>query len=665
MAQELAELRKLAGSNGVKKGPAELTTSIDGPGSPNRRSWIEDSLAEDSEPKDADFAKTHRWEVLVAVLLVLAAQALGYTAGLSRAASLGQNTLASGGGTFASLAAGVGEDAIGGATTTLKATATAMSGILVTEHGQATTLAIALVLSSIVLAPIALTRAGSRVAMVLTAAMPTAYVWLLPVAAKLGFANSMEVLMSHGEADVVGVMTTPQATGWMVALYSLPLFALLRAADVGGRGPQYASQLRSTGVATVVLFYLWLLVGCWMRAPVRYSFPAHGETREENTEYLRSVGRPIPPGAEFQVSPPYATFTYPFRHPEHPGARYADLVLFALTMAALAAHAFTHRAARRIERGGAVLCIFLPCLSAFAALAFSADGYFRAKWGAWGEGALFDGWPLAVSQALGLTGLAFLPLLLLPEQIGVDYNTKLKERRATKLNSGRSLFAPLVAIFTFVTLPEVFRRYSFLADSNFHVDSRMDLSDHDILGAPCSAVDGTASLSSYVDSPFYAVLLALVFFFPLLDMSASSEKRSKVVKFDSALSQSLCVALALFVAFPLSYDAELHRAISVAFFIIAAARSLTESWNRPKVVAVLCVLKFVAAIGAILVNVPLTAKYSPAFHLGGYVPCLDATPWVAESAALGLVILTTTVNIFMSRHENNDRYKHLAGSVLY
>jgi hypothetical protein len=269
LAQELAELRKLAGSNGVKKGPAELTTSIDGPGSPNRRSWIEDSLAEDSEPKDADFAKTHRWEVLVAVLLVLAAQALGYTAGLSRAASLGQNTLASGGGTFASLAAGVGEDAIGGATTTLKATATAMSGILVTEHGQATTLAIALVLSSIVLAPIALTRAGSRVAMVLTAAMPTAYVWLLPVAAKLGFANSMEVLMSHGEADVVGVMTTPQATGWMVALYSLPLFALLRAADVGGRGPQYASQLRSTGVATVVLFYLWLLVGCWMRAPVR------------------------------------------------------------------------------------------------------------------------------------------------------------------------------------------------------------------------------------------------------------------------------------------------------------------------------------------------------------------------------------------------------------
>jgi hypothetical protein len=76
-------------------------------------------------------------------------------------------------------------------------------------------------------------------------------------------------------------------------------------------------------------------------------------------------------------------------------------------------------------------------------------------------------------------------------------------------------------------------------------------------------------------------------------------------------------------------------------------------------VKLLCVLKLVAAIGAILAILPLTAKYLPPVHLGGYVPCLHATPWVAESAALGLVILTTTVNIFLSRHENNDRYKHL------
>ena len=119
-------------------------------------------------------------------------------------------------------------------------------------------------------------------------------------------------------------------------------------------------------------------------------------------------------------------------------------------------------------------------------------------------------------------------------------------------------------------------------------------------------------------------------------------------------------------AFPLSYDAELHRAISVAVFIIAAARAVTEgSGDAPKVVAVLCFLKFIAAIGAIATHLPLTEKYIPAFHLGGFVPCLDATPWVAESAALGLVILTTSVNIFMKRHKNNDRtvkeYKHLTG----
>lgn len=136
-------------------------------------------------------------------------------------------------------------------------------------------------------------------------------------------------------------------------------------------------------------------------------------------------------------------------------------------MVALAAHAFMHRTTRtgrRLGRGGVVLCIFLPCLSAFAALAFSADGYYRAKWGAWGEGALFDAWPLAVSQALGLTSLAFLPLLLLPEETEVAYNTKLKEnkeKRLQKLHQGRSFFPPLVAIFTFATLPEVFRRYSF------------------------------------------------------------------------------------------------------------------------------------------------------------------------------------------------------------
>ena len=242
-----------------------------------------------------------------------------------------------------------------------------------------------------------------------------------------------------------------------------------------------------------------------------------------------------------------------------------------MTMVALAAHAFAHRANRRIGRAAAILCICVPCLSALAAILFSAHGYYRAKWGKWGEGALFDAWPLAVAQAAGLTGLAFLPLLHSPE-LGLSYNVKIAQRRVQKLTPGRSLLAPLVAIITFATLPEVFRKYSFLADSDLHVDSRMDLSDPDILGAPCSAVTGAASLSSYVDSPFYAVLLGLVFFFPLLDMSASSERKSTFAKLDAAMSQSLCFALALFVV---------RAAASVAPHRPVTARAHSPHLMRP------------------------------------------------------------------------------------
>ena len=457
-------------------------------------------------------------QIWVAALRVLSALALGYTVGLDRVDYL---------------AAWVETNASPGVW-------------LVTEHGQATPLATALLLGAVLLAPIVLTSAGSRVALVLTAATPTAFVWLLPIAAKLGFANSLATLNSHDEADIIGVITTPQATGWMVALFSFPLVALLRIANVGGRGPQYSSRLRTTGVTTVVLFYLWLLSGAWMRAPVRYSFPAHGETMEENMDYLRNVGRPIPPRAEFSIAPPYATFTLPFRHPEHPGARYVDLVIFALMMLSLASHAATHRTSKRLGRGGALLCVWLPCLSALVTVTFGAYSCFRAET-EWGARTLLHALPIAVAQVVGLTGLAFLPLLHSPES-DLIYNIELvRKSYVNKLSPGRSLVSPFVAVVTFVTLPEVFRRFSFLANSDIHVDSRIDLSDPDILGAPCSAVTGTASLSSYIDSPFYAALLGLVFFFPLLDVSASSQRTSNCSKLDAALSQSLCFALALFV----------------------------------------------------------------------------------------------------------------------
>ena len=97
--------------------------------------------------------------------------------------------------------------------------------------------------------------------------------------------------------------------------------------------------------------------------------------------------------------------------------------------------------------------------------------------------------------------------------------------------------------------------------------------------------------------------------------------------------------------------------------MLAAARSLTESCTGPKTVAVLCALKFLAALAALATELPFTHKsLFPTLHLDGYVPCLDASPWVAESMALGLVVLTTCVNIFMARAEDAARYKTLSGS---
>ena len=97
----------------------------------------------------------------------------------------------------------------------------------------------------------------------------------------------------------------------------------------------------------------------------------------------------------------------------------------------------------------------------------------------------------------------------------------------------------------------------------------------------------------------------------------------------------------------------------MAVFVLAAARAITEgSTGKSKIVAFLCVLKFFAALAAIAAELPFTHKsIFPTIHLYGYVPCLDASPWVAESMALGLVILTTCVNIFMARATDDAKYK--------
>ena len=189
---------------------------------------------------------------------------------------------------------------------------------------------------------------------------------------------------------------------------------------------------------------------------------------------------------------------------------------------------------------------------------------------------------------------------------------------------------------------------------------------------------GTA-FNRYVDSPFYAALLGLVFvyFFPLLNLSTSgragkarlsfpkhsyatgwdlSTDRPTCSRLDAAISQSLCFALALYVAYPLSYDAEMHRNITVLVLFLTAAKGLAMftqcgEGTRPFAVAVLCTLQVFAAF--VVISIELEVDGSPALNsslkyvlskvkecaLEGYVPCL----------ALGLVALTTSAHDLETR----------------
>jgi hypothetical protein len=248
-----------------------------------------------------------------------------------------------------------------------------------------------------------------------------------------------------------------------------------------------------------------------------------------------------------------------------------DLFVFALLMLALAAHATTHRSAGRLGRGGEVCCVWFSIASAVIVVLFGLYSYFRSttEWGGVGPQI-----PIALAQAVGLTGLAFLPLLHSPES-DLLYNMELvRKSYVNKLTPGRSLIPPAVAVFTFFTLPSVFKHFSFLANSDIHVDSRLDLSDPEILGAPCSAVTGAATLSSYIDSSFYAALLGLVFFFPLLDTSTTGqsgnarqvgigERKSNWSRFDAAVSLSLCFALTLFVVRAAATKRSLNNSVLV------------------------------------------------------------------------------------------------------
>lgn len=591
--------------------------------------------------------KNQKTQIGAAVLIVLISVFLGYTTGLQRADDLAEWVKDN------APAPVVNEEtsmALDDATASLAEASTYLETTFVNKYGQATDLGEAVLLATIILAPFAPTRWT----VVAAAALPTAYVWLLPVAARLGFANDFDMLASHDQADIIGLIGTSQATGWMIALFSLPLFALLHFAGVGGLDWQYASSARTTSQAIVLLFFGWLIVGAKLRAPVRYVFPAvrneYGVdgwgSAADNLNFMRSSGLAVPPGEIFNLNPPYASFTFVYGH-VHPESRYLDLGVFAVLMAALAAHARMHRAAGRIGSGGAFLCIVVPIAAAASTVLLGAYGYFRS-YKQWGEGPLMQAWPIAAAQAAGLTGLAFLPLLL-RAGVGDEF-----EIEANRLRSGRSLIGISAVVLFLGSLPIIF---------NTRVDNRMDLSMIPG-GAPCAETGG-ASLSSYIDSPCNAALIGLAFFFPLFDLTASVEKslaNRGVCNWgtaDAALSYSFCLSFAVCVAFPLSYDETLHRSVLALAFFLAATKviftfcnGIKEWW--PASFSFLLAMQVLAALAAIAVEMPTTTHSLfyhniPQLSMGGFVPCPDASAWVIESVAFALVVVNTAYLTFMSR----------------
>ena len=141
---------------------------------------------------------------------------------------------------------------------------------LLNEAGQLTPLAYLLTTALIVLAPLA----PRAVVLPVIASCAALYVWLLPAAARNGFAPPLDLLWARDDADAAGFLLTPQSMGGFVAAFWLPLTVINGMAGVGGVGDSLSElkSLRATAVVTTSLFFLWLLVASVLRAPTRYQF---------------------------------------------------------------------------------------------------------------------------------------------------------------------------------------------------------------------------------------------------------------------------------------------------------------------------------------------------------------------------------------------------------
>ncbi len=204
--------------------------------------------------------------------------------------------------------------------------------------------------------------------------------------------------------------------------------------------------------------------------------------------------------------------------------------------------------------------------------------------------------------------------------------------------SALSLMLSVAAVLFLALLPKLFR-----------LESRIDLSK-DAHGAPCGAGEDAASVSTYIDSPLMTAAFGAAFLSPLYGLYSHQEAARNLPlelsaqKVEAALLRALCLALGLFMAIPLSYDRALHQHAAVLVFLLAIAQPVAACFFRSYGFRIILVAQALAACNAILVLIPRTwpslAWWSAAAHpIEGFVPCADASPWLAECFAFGFLAL--------------------------
>ena len=539
---------------------------------------------------------------------------------------------------------------------------------LLNEAGQLTPLAYLLTTALIVLAPLA----PRAVVLPVIASCAALYVWLLPAAARNGFAPPLDLLWARDDADAAGFLLTPQSMGGFVAAFWLPLTVINGMAGVGGVGDSLSElkSLRATAVVTTSLFFLWLLVASVLRAPTRYQFiceMADDEVcsgRDADAAWLTARGIDGVDGMTYTLQPPVAMFDdfgdkWYQETASGMARRWADTAVFVGVAVALRAHVRAAAAAGRLGATAAAWCsctLNIACVALLALVACSlalanvggVSSYglaFHLSIGVWG------------AQAIVLTVLALLPALLQPA--APTGNLPLNSTPAWR--GLWSVAAPAACVFG---LPFWFKLF----------DNRIDLYSLDLpataYSTPCGGNED-ASVSMYIDSPFSTALFGFAFFFPFLDQwtwggvankggAAASEisilgrRVSAEAATCRALLLSLQISLLLFLVVPVSYDLGAHMFFFLVILVYAFALFLGLLFFNFGLND--CVLNTVLVLNMASITLAIgLAQAIPGLHglaafgVRPYVSCESAQLWLFECIAFSMMPLFIEVQIFKAK----------------